>query len=161
MRLFYQPKVDVLSGTVVGFEALLRWKSPELGDVGPAEFIPVAEERGLVTELGTWCLNRACRQIQEWRDGGLAIVPVSVNVSSAQFAESDLQRIVSDALKAHEVEPRHLELELTEGLLLDPRDHVEPVLRDLRAIGVRIALDDFGTGYSALTYLNRFSLRSE
>jgi diguanylate cyclase (GGDEF)-like protein len=158
MCLHYQPKVGTASGELVGFEALLRWKSPELGDVGPAEFIPIAEARGLVTRLGSWCLDEACRQLREWQDAGLSIVPVSVNVSSVQFSESDLQRVVSEALKAHRVDPRHLELELTESLLLDERNHVEQILRDLRTIGVRVALDDFGTGYSALTYLNRFSL---
>jgi len=158
MRLHYQPKVDTVSGELVGFEALLRWKSPELGDVGPAEFIPIAEARGLVTRLGSWCIDEACRQLREWEDEGLSVVPVSVNVSSVQFSESDLQRVVSEALKRHQVDPRHLELELTESLLLDERNHVEQILRDLRTIGVRVALDDFGTGYSALTYLNRFSL---
>jgi diguanylate cyclase (GGDEF)-like protein len=158
MRLHYQPKVDTLSGRLVGFEALLRWTSSELGDVGPAEFIPVAETRGLVTRLGTWCMDEACRQLRAWRDAGFELVPVAVNVSSAQFAESDLQRVVSDALRTHGVEPRHLELELTESLLLDEGNHVQTVLRDLRSIGIRIGLDDFGTGYSALTYLNRFQL---
>ena len=158
LRLLYQPKVDTFSGALVGLEALLRWRSPALGNVGPAEFIPVAEERGLITEIGSWCLDEACRQIRAWREAGLREIPVAVNVSSAQFSDSDLQRLVSDALRKHEVDPQRLELELTESLLLDERNDVELVLRDLRAVGVRIALDDFGTGYSALSYLNRFSL---
>lgn len=158
LRLFYQPKVDVQTGAVTGLEALMRWRSPELGDVGPAEFIPVAEERGLVTDLGTWALRRACRQIHDWREAGFAVVPVAVNVSSHQFNEIDLQSVVSEALERQQVDPQLLELELTERLLLDQGDEVELVLRDLRAIGVRIALDDFGTGYSALNYLNRFNL---
>ena len=158
LQLYYQPKVDVATGTVTGLEALMRWSSAELGDVGPGEFIPVAERRGLVTELGCWALDRACRQIREWRESGFTVVPVAVNVSSQQFNESDLQAVVSDALKRYEVEPNLLELELTESLLIGQGDHVELVLRDLRSIGVRIALDDFGTGYSALTYLNRFDL---
>jgi diguanylate cyclase (GGDEF)-like protein len=158
MCLHYQPKVDTQTGEFVGLEALLRWQNPTLGDVSPGEFIPVAEERGLITGLGTWCLDEACRQIRAWRDAGHRVVPVSVNVSSAQFNESDLQGVVSGALKRHGVDPRQLELELTESLLLDEQGQAEEVLRDLRSIGVRIALDDFGTGYSALTYLNRFSL---
>jgi diguanylate cyclase (GGDEF)-like protein len=158
LRVHYQPKVDLASGTVVGFEALLRWTSPNLGDVGPGEFIPVAESRGLICELGSWCLEETCRQLSSWQQAGLQIVPISVNVSSAQFSETDLQRVVSDALKRHEVDPHLLELELTESLLLDEGDATELCLRDLRAIGIRIALDDFGTGYSALTYLNRFNL---
>ncbi len=158
MRLLYQPKIDARSGELVGFEALLRWRSQDLGDVGPSEFIPVAEDRGLVTELGSWCIDEACRQLRAWSDAGLAVVPVSVNVSSAQLTASDLQRVVSGALKHHDVAPSHLELELTESMLLDDRTHVEQILRDLRSIGVTIALDDFGTGYSALSYLNRFNL---
>jgi len=158
MRLHYQPKIHTKSGVLVGFEALLRWKSPDLGDVGPGEFIPVAEARGLVSKLGSWCLDEACRQMQAWQQAGLSIVPVSVNVSSIQFADTDLQREVSAALQRYEIDPHNLELELTESLLLDERNQVEQVLRDLRTIGVRVALDDFGTGYSALTYLNRFSL---
>jgi EAL domain-containing protein (putative c-di-GMP-specific phosphodiesterase class I) len=159
MCLHYQPKVDAQTGELVGLEALMRWKSPTLGDVGPSEFIPVAEDqRALITNLGSWGIDQACRQLRAWQDAGHVLVPVSVNVSSAQFTESDLQRVVSEALDRHRVEPRHLELELTESLLLDERSQAEQVLRDLRSIGVRIALDDFGTGYSALTYLNRFSL---
>jgi diguanylate cyclase (GGDEF)-like protein len=160
LRLNYQPLVDARSRELIGFEALLRWTSPELGDVGPAEFIPVAEARGLISKIGAWCLDEACRQMGEWKDAGLEIVPVSVNVSSAQFAEADLQRDVNEALKRYNVDPALLVLELTESLLLDERNHAEQILRDIRSIGVRIALDDFGTGYSALSYLNRFSLDS-
>lgn len=158
LRLFYQPKVDVRTGLVTGMEALMRWSSSELGDVGPAEFIPVAETRGLVTALGTWALQRACRQIREWQDSGFTVVPVAVNVSSHQFSEVDLQSVVTDALQQYGVDPQLIELELTESLLLGEGEQVELVLRDLRSIGIRIALDDFGTGYSALTYLNRFNL---
>jgi diguanylate cyclase (GGDEF)-like protein len=158
LRLHYQPKIDVVLGTVVGLEALLRWKSDELGEVGPGEFIPVAEERGLIGTIGAWCLHEASGQIRSWREAGFAPVPVSVNVSSAQFQDTDLQRVVSEALTRHEVDPQLLELELTESLLLEEGENTALTLRDLRAIGVRIALDDFGTGYSALTYLNRFPL---
>jgi diguanylate cyclase (GGDEF)-like protein len=158
LRLFYQPKVDVRTGTVTGLEALMRWRSTELGDVGPAEFIPVAEECGLVSDLGTWALRRACHQIRDWRESGFSVVPVAVNISSHQFNEVDLQSVVSEALHSQQVDPQLLELELTESLLLGQGEEVELVLRDLRAIGVRIALDDFGTGYSALTYLSRFNL---
>lgn len=159
MRIHYQPKVNAHTNELVGFEALMRWKSPLLGDVGPSEFIPIAEDqRNLIASLGSWCLDETCRQIRAWQDAGFEAVPVAVNVSSAQFTESDLQVAVCNALERHRVEPRHLELELTESLLLDERSQPEEVLQDLRCIGVRIALDDFGTGYSALTYLNRFTL---
>ena len=156
--LHYQPKVDLDTDTVGGFEALLRWYNRELGFVGPKEFIPVAEDRGMISEIGAWCLDEACRQIRKWQDAGFLTVPVSVNVSSAQFRDTDVQRIVSDALVAHNVHPSLLEIELTESLLLADDDSTALALRDLRSIGVRVALDDFGTGYSALTYLNRFPL---
>lgn len=158
LRLHFQPKIQVSTGTVTGFEALLRWYNDELGFVSPKDFIPVAEERGLICGIGAWCLDEACRQIKSWREAGFATVPVSVNVSSAQFVESDLQRIVTEALVRHDVAPAELEIELTESLILDDNETTALALRDLRAIGVRVALDDFGTGYSALTYLNRFPL---
>ncbi|MEM9175039.1 MAG: EAL domain-containing protein [Myxococcota bacterium] len=158
LQLHYQPKVELEGDTTAGFEALLRWYSHDLGFVSPKDFIPIAEERGLICEIGRWCIEEACRQIRVWRDAGFETVPVSVNVSSVQFAESDLQREVTDALVRYEVEPEMFEIELTESLILDDNDTTALTLRDLRAIGVRIALDDFGTGYSALTYLNRFPL---
>jgi diguanylate cyclase (GGDEF)-like protein len=158
LRLDYQPKVCVSSGTAVGFEALLRWDCNELGTVGPGDFIPIAEERGLIKEIGAWCLNEACRQIGRWREEGLTPVPIAVNVSSVQFRDDDLQRTVTEALKTWAVEPELIQIELTESLLLAEGDSTATCLRDLRAIGVAIALDDFGTGYSALAYLNLFPL---
>lgn len=157
-ELHYQPKIDVPTETVAGFEALLRWTNGELGPVGPAEFIPVAEERGLIAEIGAWCLREACQQLREWQDAGYAPVPVAVNVSSAQFVGSSLQDIVGSVLVANDLAPELLELELTERLLLEDNEQTSRCLSELRAIGVRVALDDFGTGYSALTYLNRFPL---
>jgi diguanylate cyclase (GGDEF)-like protein len=158
LTLHYQPKIDLATGTAVGLEALMRWKSPELGDVSPKDFIPVAEKRGLIGELGAWCLDEACQQIGRWRMEGFEPVRVSVNVSSAQFREGDVQRAVSNALTRNAVEPALLEIELTESLLLDGGEQTALCLRDLRAMGVTVALDDFGTGYSALTYLNLFPL---
>ena len=158
LQLHYQPKVELENNTTAGFEALLRWYNNELGFVSPKDFIPVAEERGLICEIGAWCIEEACRQIRIWRDAGFETVPVSVNVSSVQFTETDLQRVVTDALVRHDIEPAGFEIELTESLILDDNDETALTLRDLRAIGVHVALDDFGTGYSALTYLNRFPL---
>ena len=158
LHLHYQPKLDARSEVVVGFEALLRWFSPELGFVSPKNFIPIAEERGMICEIGAWCIEEACRQMRAWTDAGLEIVPVSVNVSSVQFAESDLERVITDALVRHQIDPHNFEIELTESLILEDNDTTALTLRDLRAIGVRVALDDFGTGYSALTYLNRIPL---
>ena len=158
LALHYQPKVDIESDTVAGFEALLRWYNRELGFIGPKDFIPIAEERGMISEIGAWCIEETCRQIRVWQDAGFTTVPVSVNVSSAQFRDSDVERVVSDALVNHGIHPSMLEIELTESLLLADDDKTSTTLRDLRAIGVGVALDDFGTGYSALTYLNRFPL---
>jgi diguanylate cyclase (GGDEF)-like protein len=158
LRLQYQPKVDLATGTVSGFEALLRWNCATLGPIPPKDFIPVAEARGLVSAIGSWCIAEACRQLRSWREAGFEPVPVSVNVSAHQFAQTDLERVVTEALRESGIEPRLLELELTESLLLDDNDASSLCLRNLRAIGVRVALDDFGTGYSALTYLNRFPL---
>ena len=156
--LHYQPKIDIETDTVAGFEALLRWYNRELGFIGPKDFIPIAEERGMISEIGAWCIEETCRQIRVWQDAGFTTVPVSVNVSSAQFQDSNVERVVSDALVKYEIHPSMLEIELTESLLLADDDETSTTLRDLRAIGVGIALDDFGTGYSALTYLNRFPL---
>ncbi len=158
LALHYQPKVDIATDTVAGFEALLRWYNRELGFIGPKDFIPIAEERGMISEIGAWCIEETCRQIRVWQDAGFTTVPVSVNVSSAQFRDSDVERVVSDALVKYEIHPSMLEIELTESLLLADDDKTSTTLRDLRAIGVGVALDDFGTGYSALTYLNRFPL---
>ncbi|CAG0983816.1 partial putative signaling protein, partial [Myxococcaceae bacterium] len=138
--------------------ALLRWTSPRLGVVSPAEFIGVAERAGLINGIGAWCLGEACRQIRRWREEGLVPLPVSVNVSEAQLADGDLYDVVTHALERWEIEPEMLELELTESRQIEDDERTALCLRDLRAIGVRIALDDFGTGYSSLTYLNRFPL---
>ena len=138
------------------FEALLRWYNRELSFIGPKDFIPIAEERGMISEIGAWCIEETCRQIRVWQDAGFTTVPVSVNVSSAQFQDSNVERVVSDALVKYEIHPSMLEIELTESLLLADDDETSTTLRDLRAIGVGIALDDFGTGYSSLSYLQRF-----
>ena len=158
LSLHYQPKIDLKTDTAVGFEALARWDNRELGFVGPKEFIPIAEERGMINEIGEWCLNEACLQINVWRDAGFSVVPVSVNVSSIQFRDTDVQRIVTDALVRHSVHPSLIEVELTESLLHEDDEKTGLALRELRSIGVKVALDDFGTGYSALTYLDRFPL---
>jgi len=158
LALHYQPKVDLERQEVVGAEALLRWESSELGTVPPKEFIPVAEESGLIASIGTWVIETACAQIKIWRDAGLESIPISVNVSCFQFARMDLRQTVTDALDKYDVAPSLLELELTESALLEDSDETAFCLRELRAIGVKISLDDFGTGYSALSYLSRVPL---
>lgn len=143
---------------MVGAEALLRWESPESGPVSPKEFIPVAEKSGQIVPLGAWVLEAACREIDAWKAEGYEPIPVAVNVSTVQFAREGFYDTVVSALRTHGVDPRLLELELTESLLLQDDEATALCLRDLRSIGLRVALDDFGTGYSALSYLNRIPL---
>ncbi len=156
--IHYQPKVDIALEVVAGAEALLRWENPVLGVVPPKEFIPVAEESGLIASIGAWVIKGACSQMREWRDAGLESIPISVNVSCFQFTRMDLRQIVTQALDEFDIPPSQLELELTESALLEDNDQTASCLRDLRAIGVKISLDDFGTGYSALSYLSRVPL---
>jgi diguanylate cyclase (GGDEF)-like protein/PAS domain S-box-containing protein len=157
-RLVYQPRIDAASGAVIGAEALMRWNHPELGAVSPKEFIPIAEETGLICELGQWALEQACERCVAWGETGLAGLDVSVNVSTRQFGPQNLIARVTDALRNSGLDPSRLELEITESVLLLDDEATARVLRDLRAMGIRIALDDFGTGYSSLSYLARFPL---
>jgi len=156
LSLVYQPQVDLSSGVLTGTEALLRWYSPELGWVSPAEFIPLAEETGMIEPIGAWVLEEACRQAQCWhRDTGLK-VPVSVNLSAVQFRRGNLLEQVSKALGDSGLPAELLELELTESILIRDTDAVLATVRELKSLGVRLAIDDFGTGYSSLSYLKRF-----
>ncbi|MCA0177432.1 MAG: bifunctional diguanylate cyclase/phosphodiesterase [Proteobacteria bacterium] len=150
--LAYQPKADLASGRIVGFEALLRWNHPELGSVSPAEFIPVAEASGLIVPIGAWVLDEALRAASHWP----ASLSVAVNVSPSQAVSPDFARTVRHALDARNFEPYRLELEITESIFINEGDAATAVLRELRALGTRIALDDFGTGYSSLAYLRNF-----
>jgi diguanylate cyclase (GGDEF)-like protein/PAS domain S-box-containing protein len=156
--LYYQPKVNLDTGRVSGVEALLRWHRPGFGLVFPAEFVPVMEETGLIVRVGEWIIERACRQIGEWLDDGTGEVKIAVNVSSRQFVEGDLEGSIRRALLRHRVDPRLLELELTESALMSNADHTIKILTSLKALGIRIAIDDFGTGYSSLAYLKRFPI---
>jgi diguanylate cyclase (GGDEF)-like protein len=158
LRLFYQPRVDPRTQQVAGLEALLRWEDPELGRVTPGELIPLAEETGLIVPLGRWVLQTACAQIRAWRDAGIVLVPISVNVSPMQFMGDDVREAVTDALRRNGVSPGVLEIEITESALLEHREDIALTLRDLRMIGVRVALDDFGTGYASVSYLTRVPL---
>jgi len=158
LALHYQPKIDLATEEIGGAEALLRWENSELGTVPPKEFIPVAEECGLIASIGSWVIETACAQMKTWRDAGLDVIPISVNVSCFQFTRMNLQQAVTDALEKYDVPPDQLELELTESALLQDNDQTASCLRELRAIGVKVSLDDFGTGYSALSYLSRVPL---
>jgi diguanylate cyclase (GGDEF)-like protein len=158
LRLHYQPRVEIPGGRVVGMEALLRWRHPELGVISPREFIPIGEETGLICAIGEWALRAACRQNRTWQEAGLADLRVSVNVSGRQLAQKSLGELVSSTLRETGLDPRQLEIEITESAQLRQDGGIPLVLRDLRAIGVSVALDDFGTGYSSLAYLTRLPL---
>lgn len=158
LLLYYQPQVDAWTGKVVGAEALLRWQRKSFGLVPPSQFIPLAEKSDLIIPIGNWVIDSACRQIREWIDEGLHVVRVAVNVSAKQFKAGDLDAILDQALKRHDVAPQYLELELTESMLMEDPDEVVEMLKKLKLIGVQLSLDDFGTGYSSLSYLSRFPL---
>ncbi|MEW6562006.1 MAG: EAL domain-containing protein [Pseudomonadota bacterium] len=158
LMLHYQPQVDAATGRVISFEALLRWNSAELGAVSPARFIPVAEETGLILEIGTWVLREACSQARRWREAGYASLPVGVNVSARQFRQADWAETVQACIQESGIEPGYLELELTETMLMESGEHLIATMRRLRESGVRLALDDFGVGYSSLTRLKQFPL---
>jgi len=156
-RLHYQPQIDLRSGEVIGAEALIRWRDAVLGEVPPAEFIPVAEATGFIIAIGDWVLNQAVRQAAAWRSNGLQM-PVSVNVSALQFQQPDFIDRVAGALKAAHLPPQLLELELTESILIHDAAGALQRLQALEQLGVQLAIDDFGTGYSSLGYLKRFPI---
>ena len=158
--LHYQPKINLLDGSLSGLEALLRWQSPERGLVSPGEFIPVLEEAGLILGVGEWVIASVCTQVNRWQRDGLAVQPVAVNVSARQFREQHFEKIIDGSLTASGIEPQLLELELTESILMSDSESAVETLRKIKARGIRLALDDFGTGYSSLSYLKRFPLDS-
>ena len=157
-ELYYQPQVDAASGEFIGFEALLRWRDPEHGLVNPAEFIPVAEDSGLIVPLGEWVLRTACRQNQAWRAEKLIDVPIAVNLSARQFDEHTLLDTVARILEDTGLPPRRLELELTETLIMRNPELTAELLDASKRLGILIGVDDFGTGYSSLAYLKRFPI---
>jgi diguanylate cyclase (GGDEF)-like protein/PAS domain S-box-containing protein len=158
--LFYQPKCTLSTGRIAGVEALMRWRHPTKGIISPAEFIPVAEEGSLILALGEWGLREACRQVKVWREQGLGVLPMAVNLSSKQFQDKQLLRLVIEALDENKMEPEALELEITESVLMEYPDVAVQLLKDIRGMGVRIAIDDFGTGYSSLAYLKSFPVNT-
>jgi diguanylate cyclase (GGDEF)-like protein/PAS domain S-box-containing protein len=160
LRVFYQPQVDIATGQIIGAEALVRWQDPIEGLVGPAGFIPLAEETGLILEIGAWVLRETCRQGKHWLDAGLPAITLSVNVSAHQFRRSDVCALVTTVLTETGFPAEQLELEMTESGLMERQDKVMALLNELRALGVRFAIDDFGTGYSSLAYLKHFPLDS-
>jgi diguanylate cyclase (GGDEF)-like protein/PAS domain S-box-containing protein len=159
LLLHYQPKVSITSGRIVGAEALVRWKHPERGMVPPGEFIPLAEETGLIVQVGTWVLEAACRQARAWQDAGLPVTKIAVNLSARDFSASLPER-VQNVLARHGIGAEWLELEITEGMLMHNTDKVISMMDEIAALGISLSLDDFGTGYSSLSYLKRFPINT-
>jgi diguanylate cyclase (GGDEF)-like protein/PAS domain S-box-containing protein len=157
LQLAYQPQYDQ-HGTMCGAEALLRWEHPDLGPISPERFIPVAEESGQIIDIGIWVLREACSRLRQWQQQGLAVHNLSVNVSPRQFHQSDFVEQVNSVLKETGVAPHELELELTEGILIENVEDVSTKMSALKQLGIRFAIDDFGTGYSSLAYLKRLPL---
>ncbi len=163
LELHYQPKVDLRGGQIVGAEALLRWRRKARdnapgGLTAPGQFIPLAEKTGLIVPIGAWVIDTACRQLRAWLDQGLSDVRLAVNVSASQLHVVDFDRDLAETLRRHGVPAQHLELELTESILMQDPDAVAALLKRLKLLGVKLSLDDFGTGYSSLAYLSRFPI---
>jgi len=158
--LVYQAKVDLESREVTGAEALLRWESPALGFVSPEEFVPVAEETGLIVPIGGWVMRTACREAVSWQALSEREIQVGVNLSALQFVQGDLTGWTEESLQVSGLKPELLDLELTESMLVENPDETIDTLNELKGRGISISMDDFGTGYSSLSYLTRFPLDS-
>jgi len=158
LEMHYQPQVVLADGRIVGVEALMRWNHAQRGSIPPGQFIPVAEDSDLIHPLGAFALAESCRQIRVWGDAGSAELRLAVNVSARQFRSPGFVNTVERALRASGLAPRNLELELTEGVLVESRDRTVAVLKGLKELGVQIAVDDFGMGYSSLSYLSRLPI---
>jgi len=158
LMLYYQPKIDLFPGKITGMEALLRWKHSTIGMIPPDEFIPMAEETGLIHKIGEWALNTACKKLKEWESTSNKNISIAVNLSAIQFQQKDLLEMVRETLKNTGANPKLLELEVTESMIMDNIDSASATMRKLHKEGVQISIDDFGTGYSSLNHLKRFPI---
>ena len=159
-ELYYQPQIDIKSNKITGFEALLRLKHADMGFISPAEFIPIAEECGLIKEIGEWCLETACLKNKEWRDKGYDFGYISVNISAIQFQQGNFMEVIKRVLKETDLLPEFLEIEITETVLMRSLETTVKTLESLRELGIKIALDDFGTGYSSFSYLRKLPINT-
>ncbi len=157
-QIYYQPQVDLSTGRIIGAEALIRWMHPEQGFISPGQFIPLAEQNGLIVQIGEWVLQTACQQLKKWQDAGLPSLRIAVNLSARQFNQPDLIDKIVNILASTKLDPQYLEVELTESMLVDNIKLTNAQLKELKALGISISLDDFGTGYSSLSYLQKFNL---
>nr|WP_229035794.1 EAL domain-containing protein [Heyndrickxia coagulans] len=155
MAVHYQPQVQLDTGKIKSFEALLRWRNPKFGNVPPLKFIPLAEETGLITSIGAWVIDHVCAQIAQWRQKGWAGFRVAVNISPKQFLDPGLAGLIGRTLEKYKLPASVLEIEITEGAMED-KGHILKVLSSLKEMGLTISVDDFGTGYSSLNYLKKF-----
>jgi diguanylate cyclase (GGDEF)-like protein/PAS domain S-box-containing protein len=158
LSLHYQPQIELVSGRVIGMEALLRWDSPALGSISPARFIPLAEETGLILPIGEWVLETACQQARKWHQAGFAGLRMAVNISACQFKQADFVDRIDRILQTTGLDPKYLEVELTEGIVMERSEETLLTLTDLKVRGIKLAIDDFGTGYSMLSYLKYFPI---
>lgn len=156
--LLYQPQYSLKEKKIVGVEALLRWNHPTLGLISPADFIPIAEESGLIKPLGDWVILEACQQVREWTRNGLDRIRMSVNISAIQFESHDLVHVIDQAIQQTEMDPTYLTVEITESVYMEKMEHTQQILKQLQDLGITAALDDFGTGYSSLSYLKDLSI---
>jgi EAL domain-containing protein (putative c-di-GMP-specific phosphodiesterase class I) len=154
--MHYQPQININTGHITGAEALIRWRHPERGMVFPAQFIPIAEERGLIARIGEWVLQETCRQNKEWQEAGLPSIAVAVNLSALQFQQKDIAQVVARILRDCGPAPQYLELELTESAVMRDAEKTIATMNELKEIGIQLSLDDFGTGYSSLSQLKHF-----
>jgi len=156
--IVYQPKVFPEGDIVTSCEALIRWQHPDFEEISPAEFIPLAEEVGMINEIGDWVIENVCKQLQLWKEKGYDPIPVSVNISPSQFLQADFIEKFWSYLDAYQVDPAWIQIEITESLFIDKEKYVQQILKIMRKKGIKVALDDFGTGYSSLAYLQKLDL---
>ncbi len=159
-KLVYQPQINLKTGEIVGVEALLRWQHPEHGIISPSEFIPFAEESGLIVEVGHWVLKSALAELSRWQNAGLPNVRMSINMCARQLAENNIVSMIKRTLTDYSLPPDSLEIEITENTIMDDMDSIVRKLKELSEFGVTIAIDDFGTGYSSLSYLHRLPIQT-